>query len=129
MLPKLYQHLTLNIPPDWSKLTFLENLLSPKAEGLQYVKGIAIMTQPDRVETGGGQESDVYGDWIHRQDRSNSTDDDPGDFHGEKFFRAKVLNTILRFILKAIPENKLQYFQYVCLATFRSWSAHRSFLQ
>ena len=128
MLPKLYQHLTLNLFPDWLKLTFLESLLDPEAEGLQYVKGTAIMAQLDRVEIVGNYKSDVYEDWSHRRDRFDSTDD-PGDFHGKKLFCARVLNIILRFILKVIPENKFHYFQYVDFAISRPRSARWSFLQ
>ena len=119
MLPKLYQHLTLNIPPDWSNLTFLENVLDPEAEGLQYVRGLAVMTQPERVEVRGDHKTKIYRDRSHRRGHS----DGDSNTVRKKLFRAEVLNTFVRLVLRAIPENKLEYFQCVYLVPSRLCSA------
>jgi len=106
--PKLYENLSLDIPTNWTSVAFLEHLVSQKAEGLRYTKGVSVSSQNHRVE--------------HQEDHGRETDDGLGlvdefsmmeeeDSFGQQPYQARVLNTLVRLIIDKVPRDQLQHFQ------------------
>ena len=90
---------------------FLENLLDPKAEGLQHIRGLAILTkQNNEYDTPPVFDDSQEVRYMYHTPQRN-LGGDSGDPLGQHRYQANVLNILVRSILRKIPDNHLQYFQ------------------
>ena len=89
-------------------MAICEQLLDEQANGLQWTLGISVSIRPDSIEvqTCGSYSGD---------DRLNLDPDDeredPKDTFGQMRFQPRVLNMLIRCIIRKVPRNRLKYFQ------------------
>lgn len=113
--PFLYKELVIVLRRDWWTVRFLEQLVHIGAEGLHSTRGITVSVKADEI----GKETP----WAHPDHDElygvvylNADVNDDGNFtrlgiHGR--FQARVLNDIIRLIIKKALPQSLQHFWQV----------------
>ncbi len=126
--PKLYEHLVLRVPMDWSQMPSLESLLSSSGENFSLIRHITItshhvmLKKNKKVPEHSHGVLDVGGEDMANYPTTDSEDSEEDWFHlvdHQRLFMvpppwvSKVLNVLLRLLVARIPKHQLQTFRYV----------------
>ena len=88
-----------------------EQLMDEEANGLQWTLGISVSIRPDVV---GKQVYGHYNEEVRLNMESEDEITEPEDAAGQEHFQSRVLNTLVRCIIRKVPRQCLRYFQWVC---------------
>lgn len=101
VFPRLYERLVLKVPQTWDELSHIESLVLSAGEGLQYTTSIRIVPQTKRL--------------YNRRATALPASTEPktlcGDISIPHALVSKHLNTIVRILLKRLPEQRLIEFR------------------
>ena len=82
--------------------------MNDEANGLQWTLGISVSVRPDVVEK---QARGNYNEELRLDLDSEDEALEPKDTSGQKHFQPRVLNTLIRCIIRKVPQQSLRYFQ------------------
>lgn len=112
----LYKDLAIVHSRGWSNVSWLENFLDPKAGGLLYTAGVSISMKPDVVGYT-PLEGDFCSDGLVMNPAGGDTGwQDTKDLLGQMQYQSRLLNSLIRCIVKKIPRNRLRRFRYIYIS-------------
>ena len=107
IFPLLYENLELTIPQCWERLAYLEELLNPEANGLQYCRAMSValptLAKPKRRDPGIPASTSDSLALLDFKLVLNISTADPQQ-------QSEILETLIRSLIRRLPRDCLRTF-------------------